>query len=1143
MGISITKRPDKASSPTAKISRWLAVNGQYPVVFEFLRQDYKSIVYERTGIGKLAATIPLVDLTGEIQVGDFVYFHSVLYDKGTGEVKSVSLTSGGHTRITVDYLLEGTWTNDFDANNYINLLSSRSDYTVEIKVIDSITRAENSAEYRPFNDGRIEFDVSSFVGLPLSIDNDYSSVNKSQETISKKFYLEYTEKWSANEVTSTDVYNYYAVSGSMQLQETHAPNLLQYTAFGTTNVTEAEKGKFLTDFENPTYWIGFPFSLHYIVDNEDAFPTFKKVEEGFNSSSVSTGQAEITLSNPDYNYLNAINLTGSYPETDCELDVWIDSSLTPANTCAAISANDWKYPSFVFNGNFIQGIYMQTNAPASLIASIDSYPNGQLYQDGGLVDTLVYNGTLGYYEPSLGNDQIAFTGTLEARVLSVPVTTTAGESCTPDFSHIVYSDTSTAQPPTATSVVLAVQNSDPLYPGATLVGTYVFNDLDGDSEGATEEYIREYNSFADADNDLDATGGTQVTATASYATNTGDSGKYYVYWVKPVSTVAPTDGTITKSNVLGPVPNTLVSMSHNKQTGFTIDLTATSGQDYIINWDDGNIEGFTGSGGLQTQVHNYGSAGTYNPKIYSQSDILSVIDIASQDLLTLDISNTSFLTTVVANSNPGLTSVSMPATQVASITNLNLNTCDITGAFSCTNIPFTDASIQLQANANLTSWDLTGCTGTFTLLRGDNCNLTGTFTIPSGLNLNASLTNNQMYFMTNPNLTAFGMSNCTGKLQILHVYDCNITGILDLGSVEFTNIIVRADGNTQLTGWDISACTGDLNQWRFNGCGLSGTQVIDRPFDSVLTNNAIWTYSNSSNNYDLDLSGTSGNMNSLRFQQSRYVGTFTDPGFTWTGLGIFTCNNLSTNGLTSIDLSAGSGDLYFFDVGGNSNLVGALDLTGFNWVSICYFYCDSTGITSIDHTGTSTTGAGFDIYNCNSSALSGAHALGTFTFRADSALEIRSNSITSLDLSNCSGELRYLSIDNNNLSGTVDITGFNFDAVDAEIIVFNNASFTGFLFGASTTGQLESFQSYSTSIVLQVNDMGNLTISDTCNFEFFDCGLAASDVDNWWIQLDSMDDGAGASGSLEGGGTNGTPTATSAAERSNLTAAGYTVIT
>ena len=82
MGISITKRPAKASSPTAKISRWLAVNGQYPVVFEFLRQDYKSIVYERTGIGKLAATIPLVDLTGEIQVGDFVYFHSVLYDKG-----------------------------------------------------------------------------------------------------------------------------------------------------------------------------------------------------------------------------------------------------------------------------------------------------------------------------------------------------------------------------------------------------------------------------------------------------------------------------------------------------------------------------------------------------------------------------------------------------------------------------------------------------------------------------------------------------------------------------------------------------------------------------------------------------------------------------------------------------------------------------------------------------------------------------------------------------------------------------------------------------------------------------------------------------------------------------------------------------
>lgn len=666
---------------------------------------------------------------------------------------------------------------------------------------------------------------------------------------------------------------------------------------------------------------------------------------------------------------------------------------------------------------------------------------------------------------------------------------------------------------------------------------YSDNESDLEDTGNTVIQIIRYPSEADADA---FTNGTVIhTGSGNYTLTESEGNLPLKARVVPaaLSGTSPGQEAFSASQLINAEP--LAVITHTKQVDFDLWVNYENNESYRVNWGDGNEETFLGSTTILSHLHTYASPGTYEVKIYADADKFTQLVLTDQDLTALDVSNSTHLTNLTANLNSALTSVIMPTAQVASMTDLNLSSSDITGAFSCQNIPFSNASIQLQANSNLTSWDLTGCTGTFTLIRGDNCNLTGTFTIPSTLNLNASSTNNQMYFMSNPNLTVFDMSNLTGRLYVLQIYSCNITGDLDFGSVEFTNGNVRAESNPLLTGWDISTCTGDLNVWRFNNCALSGTQTIQLPFDSVLTNNLIWAYSNSANAWDLDVSSSSGNMNSWRIGQSQYVGTITDPGFIWTGTNaILTFNDFTTDGVTNIDLSAASGNMNFMDVGGNANLVGTLDLTGFDWVGIAYLYADGTGLTSIDHTGTSTTGAGFALYNLDNSSLSGAHALGTFTFRADSQLRIRSNSITSLDLSNVSGEVRWLYIDGNNIAGTVDVTGLNFDAVDAQILAMNQSGFTGFLFNAAATGQLSAFQAYSTAIVLQVNNMGNISMAANCNFEFFDCGLATADVDAWWNVLAPMSPGSG-SGSLEGGGDNDAPSAASDTARGDLIADGY----
>ena len=288
------------------------------------------------------------------------------------------------------------------------------------------------------------------------------------------------------------------------------------------------------------------------------------------------------------------------------------------------------------------------------------------------------------------------------------------------------------------------------------------------------------------------------------------------------------------------------------------------------------------------------------------------------------------------------------------------------------------------------------------------------------------------------------------------------------------------------------------------------------------------------------MTAATGNFSALRFNNSGVSGSLVFPTMTTSGAtAIFTANNCPN--LTGIDLSNVSGDMQFFDVGTSPNLTGALDLTGFTWQNNSWLLVDGTDVSSIDHTGTS--GGDFDVYDVSYSSISGTLTLGTFSFDPDSTLSFRSNSgITGVDFSNCSGEVRLLYMDNCALSGVIDISMFNFDAVNAEILCFNNTGLTGLSFSASATGNLTLFQAYGTAIVRQTNDFGNITIDATCNFEFFDCGLAAADVDDWWNLLDTMDPGSGASGSLEGKGTNTSPTASSDTARTNLINAGYTLI-
>lgn len=148
----------------------------------------------------------------------------------------------------------------------------QTNYRLEIYVFDSADTALNSEAFTftPDSVGAILVDITSIVRSYLSPTNDVSISNSNVEMYNdtngyKKFYIKYKEVWTgSSEVLTSDSANqFYAVFGALQIPTTYGPNMYEYTLF---NITEYTDGKFLTRFEKPVWWRGWPFLLSAIID-------------------------------------------------------------------------------------------------------------------------------------------------------------------------------------------------------------------------------------------------------------------------------------------------------------------------------------------------------------------------------------------------------------------------------------------------------------------------------------------------------------------------------------------------------------------------------------------------------------------------------------------------------------------------------------------------------------------------------------------------------------------------------------------------------------------------------------------------------------------------------------------------------------
>lgn len=266
MSIVIFKRPERAHKeiPTLKC-RWQSAH--QPIIFGFQRKDLVAVPYD-IGTGKLGFLIPNYADYGTakndyINTAFYIADTSGLYDT-TGVITSVATIGLSGTDLycdtDLDYLGAGadTWFNFYKPNYRVELTLS---------VFNPVTQktSDEVIIVRPYSEGRAEINVQNFItdNLKKELGFQYDAINYIDNNAWGKFTMKWREMWTGVGVGSwvNDPYTYYFIDGVKYLGNTYGQNYFDYLPVAYELGTPA---KFMTMFNKPTYFVGYPFDLSFI---------------------------------------------------------------------------------------------------------------------------------------------------------------------------------------------------------------------------------------------------------------------------------------------------------------------------------------------------------------------------------------------------------------------------------------------------------------------------------------------------------------------------------------------------------------------------------------------------------------------------------------------------------------------------------------------------------------------------------------------------------------------------------------------------------------------------------------------------------------------------------------------------------------
>lgn len=331
MSFLITRRPEKLFQSTVKFSRWTGIGNSY--IFEFTRAEYGVI---NTAIrNAYSTTLPTIWTDGDpatvpllVSAGEQIYVNSGVYN-GVYTVHSVN---GQYITIDTPFISNG-------GSGRVNLVERITNYKAFINVYDGVTNDVIDTVYpKPDSTGLLLYDFSgilqSVVDTQATINQ--TDINRKNSGISGSFKIGYgaTYKYEIGsieyDITIPEVIDdslYYWLSASKQITGDVSlgisgvgQNLKEYVP---KNLIGSD-AKFLTMFERPTYFEGFPFTLSFLYDEDFDMNYLERHQQDLDVNGGDIGsETDSNLFVTGRGYVNQMNIRT--PNTGADsFNVWLE---------------------------------------------------------------------------------------------------------------------------------------------------------------------------------------------------------------------------------------------------------------------------------------------------------------------------------------------------------------------------------------------------------------------------------------------------------------------------------------------------------------------------------------------------------------------------------------------------------------------------------------------------------------------------------------------------------------------------------------------------------------------------------------------------------------------------------------------------
>lgn len=325
MGLNVTEYPQRiVDNNPLFVSKWSAIN--HSMLFKMERQDYPVFIFYNPVTFVLVAVITVGTVIDSPLPGDKIYIET---PNASG---TFILAAYGFPNV---FTMEPqTWTGGTGVSGFMNLLS-RKNYFIRTNVygINENNQYELIGQNRnkPDSAGRASVDVSAFLKNIVGYEDkfQYNILNEKDETLGSPYNITYSENWEFYEGAfsglSTTLLR-FGVNSAKQIQDLYGQNMGVYVPFWINLLTPVPFAKFLSDFESPTYFPGFPFSLSFIYSEYlVGIQTFRHQENfDVNGNSVAI-IAPIKLSNGNAQEVNRLLIDYGFPSIIKFAEVWLET--------------------------------------------------------------------------------------------------------------------------------------------------------------------------------------------------------------------------------------------------------------------------------------------------------------------------------------------------------------------------------------------------------------------------------------------------------------------------------------------------------------------------------------------------------------------------------------------------------------------------------------------------------------------------------------------------------------------------------------------------------------------------------------------------------------------------------------------------